>query len=190
MIYLVRHGQSLSNISKRFSGITDVELTDLGKEQAKKAGLNLKRFNIKNIFSSPLKRANDTAKIISGVIEHKNQIIIENSLMEINFGLFENLTWEEINIKYEKEAQNWINQNLQYKFPQGESYYDIIKRIANFIDGISEDSVVVTHYGVILATLIYLNIANYENILEYTISNCDIVRINNNKLEEIIKCII
>lgn len=190
MIYLVRHGQSLSNISQRFSGITDVELSDLGKEQAKKAGLILNRYYIKNIFSSPLKRAHDTAKIIAGVIQHKNQIIIENSLMEINFGLFENLTWEEIYLKYENEAQNWLNQKLQYRFPQGESYFDIKKRIANFVDSIPEDSLVVTHYGVILATLLHLNIANDENIFEYTISNCDVVRLNKNKLEEIIKCII
>ena len=38
MIYLVRHGESFANVSKRFTGITDVELSDFGKEQALKAG--------------------------------------------------------------------------------------------------------------------------------------------------------
>jgi broad specificity phosphatase PhoE len=96
MIYLVRHGESEANISRRFSGITDVELTERGALQAVKAGRKLKGEKILNIFSSPLKRAKNTAEIIADEIGfNKKDIIIDKRLMEVNFGIFENLKWED-----------------------------------------------------------------------------------------------
>ncbi len=189
MIYLVRHGESLSNITKRYSGITDVELSENGRDQALIAAMNLKDATISNIFSSPLKRAFDTAKIISKENNFDiNKIAVEKSLIEVNFGIFENMTWEEMRHSHREETEKWIRLRNKYKFPQGESYDDIIKRVSGFVDMVPDNSVVVTHFGVIQSVMLYLKIADDKDLWKYEISNCDIVVINNNKFEKIIKC--
>lgn len=184
MIYLVRHGESEANLNKRFSGITNVELSLKGREEAITAGNSLMPYIIEHVFSSPLKRATDTAEIICHIINiDKNDVIIENCLIEVNFGLFENMTWDEIRIQHKEESENWILDKQKYKFPEGESYADIINRISSFIDNIPDNSLVVTHFGVIQSILLYLNIADDTNLWEYKIKNCDIVVIDKNKKE-------
>ena len=65
-LILIRHGQSVWNQQKRFTGWVDVELTDKGRAEAKKAGELIKEKKIKldSFFSSYQKRANDTLKIV------------------------------------------------------------------------------------------------------------------------------
>lgn len=188
MIYLIRHGQSQANIDKRFSGITDVELSPLGLVQAKKAGEKLKGKEIHRIYTSPLIRAKTTAEIIADEIAfNKKDIIVENCLTEVNFGIFENLTWEEILDQYAEESENWILFKHKYKFPKGESYDDIILRISDFFDNVPDKSLVATHYGVIQGVLLYYEIADFTSIWEYNISNCDILVLDKKKLVNIIK---
>lgn len=187
MIYLVRHGESESNISKRFSGITDVELSLKGREQARQAGQNISE-KISHIYTSPLKRAENTANIIADEIKFDGNIIIENSLIEVNFGLFENLTWEEIYSTYKDESDNWINKKHLYKFPEGEGYDDIVNRVSKFIDIVPDNSLIVSHFGVIQSILLYLGIADDKNLWDFKISNCDILVLNNKKFVRIIKC--
>jgi broad specificity phosphatase PhoE len=186
MLYLVRHGQSIGNMNKRYCGITDVELSEVGKIQSKRAGTNLKRFNISQIYASPLKRAYETARIISGEINVELSIV--DCIKEINFGIFENMTWEEMLKDYKSETDNWIDQGFEYKFPKGESYLDIIDRIADFMDNINGNSVIVSHFGVIQSILLYFKAVDSSNVWDYHISNCDIVTLNNKKIEKIIKC--
>lgn len=188
MIYLVRHGQSEANYNKKYCGITDSQLSPLGVKQANIAALNLGDTYISKIYSSPLKRAYDTAKIICEVNNiDKNKITTVDNLTEINFGIFENMTWEEMRSSNKGETENWIKMGCKYKFPQGESYEDILNRISGFMDKLIDNSLVVTHFGVIQAMLLYYKIADYDNLWDFHISNCDIVVINNKKLENIIK---
>lgn len=185
MLYLLRHGQSDANISKRYCGITDVELSPLGVKQAQEASLYFKDINISNIYSSPLKRAYNTAEAVSkatGV-----QIKKEKCLMEVNFGIFENKTWDEMVSKHKSETDNWIKLKHKYKFPMGEGYDDIIKRIASFIDKVEDNSVIVSHFGVIQSILLYYKIADDESIWDYIISNCDILVLNDKKFERIVR---
>ncbi|HAQ40739.1 MAG TPA: histidine phosphatase family protein [Clostridiales bacterium] len=189
MIYLVRHGKSEANIQKRYCGITDAELSQKGIEQAIQAGRNLKSEWIANIYSSPLKRAADTAKFIcreNNIDESK--IITEDCLREVNFGVFENMTWDEVRAGYREETDKWILEKHRYKFPEGEGYDDIIKRISHFIDNVPDKSAIVTHFGVIQSVLLYLNIADDTNLWDFIISNCDILVLNDKKFERIIRC--
>lgn len=188
MIYLVRHGESEANIQKRFSGITDVELSSEGMNQAITAGQNLISEKISHMFSSPLKRAKDTAKIISNEINFAYEIVIDDCLIEVNFGIFENMTWEEMRASHMEETENWILEKHKYKFPEGEGYNDIKERISEFIDSVPDNSLIVTHFGVIQSILLYLDIADDINLWKIKISNCDIIVLNDKKLEKIIKC--
>jgi alpha-ribazole phosphatase len=195
MIYLVRHGESDANIQKRYCGITDAKLSQKGRDQAAAAGQNLRHETICRVYSSPLERAVDTAKIIcskNNICE--NKIIKENCLLEVNFGMFENMTWDEISSDYKEETEKWISEKNKYRFPKGESYDDIIERVAPFIDKVPDNSVVVTHFGVIQSVLLYLGVADSTNLWDFMISNCDIVVLNYKnyknikKFEKIIKC--
>ena len=67
-LYIVRHGQTGYNIDNKVCGISDVELTSLGKQQAKMASEQLKEISLDMIFASPLQRAHETAKIINKAI--------------------------------------------------------------------------------------------------------------------------
>jgi len=87
-LILVRHGQSTWNLEKRFTGWVDVDLTDQGKIEAKKAGLLIKNQNI-NIdlyYSSFQLRANNTLKIIQKILESKKDYVRAWQLNERHYG--------------------------------------------------------------------------------------------------------
>ena len=73
-LILVRHGQSIWNLEKRFTGWVDVDLTDEGKLEAEKAGFLIKKKNIKidYYYSSLQLRANNTLKIMQKVFNNKD----------------------------------------------------------------------------------------------------------------------
>ena len=87
-LILVRHGQSIWNLEKRFTGWVDVDLTDQGKIEAEKAGLLIKNQNI-NIdfyYSSFQVRANHTLKIIQKVLKSKKDFVRAWQLNERHYG--------------------------------------------------------------------------------------------------------
>ena len=63
-VYVIRHGESESNASKKWTGWMDVELTEKGKKDAEKAREVLKNIKFDKVYSSDLKRALDTMKIV------------------------------------------------------------------------------------------------------------------------------
>ena len=88
-LLLVRHGQSLWNKEKRFTGWADIDLSDQGKSEAKYAGQLIKELDIEfhAYFTSRLKRASNTLKVILEILDKKNADIIESdSLNERHYG--------------------------------------------------------------------------------------------------------
>ena len=77
MIYLVRHGQTDWNLEGRYQGRIDIKLNSKGIEQAKEIKEKLKEIKFDKVFSSPLKRALETAQIITD-----NDIEIDERLIE------------------------------------------------------------------------------------------------------------
>jgi broad specificity phosphatase PhoE len=85
-IYMVRHGQSADNEAGIFGGRKDSGLTELGRKQARKVAEKLLNDDIGIIYSSPLRRAFDTARIIADRIGIKN-VVADEKLMERDFGI-------------------------------------------------------------------------------------------------------
>ena len=82
MIYVVRHGQTDWNLEGRFQGRIDIPLNEKGKSQAKKTKEKLEGIKFDKVFSSPLKRALETAKIITDEpIDIDDRIIERWSMM-------------------------------------------------------------------------------------------------------------
>lgn len=85
-IFLVRHGQDTDNAAGILNGRRDTELTELGKDQAKTVAKKLADNNIQIIYTSPLKRAYETARIIAQELGI-DEIIADKHLMEREFGV-------------------------------------------------------------------------------------------------------
>lgn len=126
-VILVRHGESTANAEQRYVGQKDCPLTELGKMQAQRLALRLKKENLSVIYSSDLKRAKETAHIIAGKAGIE-RIIEEPLLREISFGEWEGLTYDEIGNKWEKLRNAWISDPLNISPPGGETLIQLQKR--------------------------------------------------------------
>ena len=104
-IIMVRHGQSETNVRKVFTGQIDAPLTDLGREQARRMAAYLDQYKVDKIYASSLSRAVETAE----AIPQRQNCAIEkqDELMEINSGLWQGLTFEEIAEKYPQTYAAW-----------------------------------------------------------------------------------
>ena len=92
-LILVRHGQSLWNLEKRFTGWVDIDLTKNGELEAEKAGNLIKKSNIKiNYYYSSLQlRANNTLKIIQKILKDEKEFVKAWQLNERHYGAFTGL---------------------------------------------------------------------------------------------------
>jgi 2,3-bisphosphoglycerate-dependent phosphoglycerate mutase len=104
-LILVRHGQSLWNLEKRFTGWVDVDLTDNGKLEAKKSGELIKKEQliIDLYYSSFQLRAKNTLKIIQNELNDQKQVIEAWQLNERHYGALTGLNKDEMKIKLGEE---------------------------------------------------------------------------------------
>ncbi|MGE4319837.1 MAG: 2,3-diphosphoglycerate-dependent phosphoglycerate mutase [Acholeplasmataceae bacterium] len=110
-LIMVRHGQSIWNLENRFTGWTDVELSDQGIEEAKKAGQLIYRtgIDIDIAFTSVLKRANDTLTYILKQM-HKEHLEVKKCwrLNERHYGALQGLNKSETALKFgEQQVHLW-----------------------------------------------------------------------------------
>lgn len=111
-LFVARHGQTVWNAHNKVCGITDVELTEKGTEQAKKLADIVKSYNIHILISSPLKRAIETSQIVAD--ENNIALQIEEALIEQNYGIYEGVDRKNDNFLANKR-------NFAYRYPDGES---------------------------------------------------------------------
>ena len=100
-LILIRHGQSVWNLEKKFTGWVDIELTEKGKQEAKKAGELIRQTNIKidEYFSSLQIRANDTLKIIQKSLNDERDFRRAWELNERHYGVLTGLNKLEMSKK-------------------------------------------------------------------------------------------
>ena len=110
-LILVRHGQSLWNKERRFTGWADIDLTEQGKLEAERAGQLINELNIEfhAYFTSQLKRAINSLEIILKILDKQNVTIIKTStLNERHYGGLTSLNKDETIKKYgDKQVQIW-----------------------------------------------------------------------------------
>ncbi|MFA5014866.1 MAG: histidine phosphatase family protein [Actinomycetota bacterium] len=156
--FLIRHGQTLWNEQGRYQGNYDTGLTGLGICQAKSAAKYLSRVKLSNIYSSPLKRAVDTANIIGKSKDLK--VIVREGLKEIYFGKWEGMKFNDINNEFHDDYQRWLKDPYNNCPTGGESFKKVQERAVAEIDnmiGKNEDKssiAVITHGGIILSLLV------------------------------------
>ncbi len=104
-LILVRHGQSVWNLEKRFTGWVDVDLTEKGKSEAEKSGLLLKNkdIEINYYYSSFQLRANNTLKIIQKILNDEKSFTRAWQLNERHYGALTGLNKDEMSEKIGKD---------------------------------------------------------------------------------------
>jgi 2,3-bisphosphoglycerate-dependent phosphoglycerate mutase len=106
---LVRHGQSQWNLENRFTGWVDVPLTDLGREEARRAGERLRGIRFDEVYTSVLSRAQETLDIILEVVGQKDiPVVRDAALNERHYGALQGLNKKETADKYgEEQVHIW-----------------------------------------------------------------------------------
>ena len=130
-IILVRHGETEWNVNEVFRGRVDIELNETGIKQAELLAEYLSDLKIDAVYSSPLKRALKTAKMIASY--HKLDVEIAPGLIDFNYGKWQGLPHREVKDKYKELYAEWINSPDKVKIPAGESLNDVRKRAISVI---------------------------------------------------------
>ena len=124
----IRHGQSQWNLENRFTGWTDVPLTDRGKEDAAACGKSLSDFGIDVAFTSRLIRARGTLDVILETLGQTPPIEVDSALNERHYGDLQGLNKAETVAKHgEEQVQLW-RRSFFTRPPGGESMEDCERR--------------------------------------------------------------
>ncbi len=169
-LYLVRHGELVTSKEWRYVGQMDVELNETGKKQIQNLFSRLSSEQIEMIFSSDLTRTIESAEIIGNKLEIINEPISE--LREINLGVWEGLTLEEIEESFPEDLVKRSEDIKDFRIINGESFSDVKKRVIpklkDIIEGnVSKRILVIAHGGVnriIIADALGLDINNIPRL--------------------------
>lgn len=127
-LVLIRHGQSQWNLENRFTGWTDVDLTEQGRKDAVSAAGVLKEFTFDAAFTSVLKRAEDTLSIILKELNQSPPVTKDKALNERHYGDLQGLNKAETVEKYGKDQVQLWRRSYSTQPPNGESIEDCEKR--------------------------------------------------------------
>lgn len=154
-IHFIRHGSINQTLQGRYIGATDVPLSDKGKNELRRYDATLAYPYAKVVFTSPLKRCTQTAKILYPDIEP----LVIDQLSECHFGEWENKSAAEL--VNDELFKKWLAGEPGAKPPRGESNAEFTRRIClmfeNIVDGLiktgTTDAVIITHGGVMTTLL-------------------------------------
>lgn len=163
-LYVLRHGQTDYNKEGRFQGQNDIDINEEGIEQTRKTAKELEKITFDKVYVSPLKRAIETAKIVTD-----SKLIIDNSIIERSFGKLEGRKGI---ADYEEKIEEFGIETLE----------DLEKRVKSFLNYICEkykgheNILVVTHGGIaqIINKLLDKNYNN-DNFKNFILENSNYI---------------
>ena len=154
-IYLIRHGESLANlglVSADFSMDNQNTLSKKGEDQIRAIIPAFRNCNIVRIFSSPMKRAVDSAEILQSGLVNKPKIMIDDRLKEISYGIF---TDDRDNPEMQNIAKRQIAGDQEIRFGGGENIREILERFLDFLVDIykenQNDEIIIFSHGRLLS---------------------------------------
>ena len=173
-LILVRHGQTEMNAQKLYFGKLDPPLNDLGISQAYQAKEKLLDIDYDIIYSSPLERAKQTAEICNYLDKDINY---NSKLEEINFGIFEGLTFKEISEKFPDEVKKMEENWKDYNYITGESPKEMFQRAISFLETLdySKNNLIIAHWGIINCIISYFISGSLDSYWKFKIQNASIV---------------
>lgn len=180
-LLLARHGQSVSNAERRFQGVQDVALSEAGIRQAQALAGAALRHSPAAVYSSPLRRARDTAEIVAeglGV-----PVVCMHDLRELSLGEWEGRTVDEVRALPGDPYARWVRDPLACAPPGAEPLGDVQRRAVHAFERIGaahpdgEDILVVCHGGIISAYLAHCLGLPLSGIWRLTVANCSLTEV-------------
>ena len=182
-LYFVRHGENIANITKQFScRLVDYSLTAKGSLQAQQTATWFREKGIDVVYTSPLKRAQETAQIIADPLGCPVTIIEE--FREVNVGSLEGQPpTAELWAIHNRIVASWFSGNPLNRFPDGDDYPALVQRMKvgmkRILEGkTGENIIVVGHGGMFTFTLNHLcPDVNMDWLFYQKNENCSITEI-------------
>lgn len=157
-LYLIRHGQTMWNSEGKIQGKTDIPLNEAGLLQAEILAEAMERHPVTAVYASPLKRAYQTAECVAG--RQGLSVIAEEGLREVDFGLWEGMTWREIGERYPEDFVLWDKNPAEHSPTGGERREDSQARISKAMERITGeargDVALVAHGGILVFAVLWL----------------------------------
>jgi broad specificity phosphatase PhoE len=172
-VYLIRHGQTVWNLERRYQGQIDSPLTDLGRDQMRRLAAALAAEPVRAVYTSPLHRCLWGAERIAA--HHGLRPIVEPNLIELDHGVLDGLRVDEMEAHVGDIVRRWWRDPANAEIPHGETLqhardraFDVFNRIVRSHAG--ETAVVVAHGGVnklILLTLLQAPLDSYFRLQQH-----------------------
>jgi len=166
LIYFLRHGQTDWNANFRFQGQEDVDINEKGREQAHANGRHLAQLlpdpSGFDFVASPMRRTRETMEIVRGEMGLPREgYRVDARLMEVNFGDWQRLTVAEVEKAFPgaialREKDKW---GFLPPGEHAESYVMLADRLRPWLHSVTQDTVCVTHGGIIRALLLEIGAA-------------------------------
>lgn len=174
-VYLIRH--TSPKVEKGICyGQTDIPLLENFTQEAEKVIKNLPD-QFDTIFTSPSSRCKELAKMLSG-----KELILDNRLMEMNFGDWEMKKWNDID---QSILNAWMADFVNIKATNGESIVELNNRVSEFMEELSAKDykrvAIVSHAGVIRSILVGITEMPLSNAFKLTFDYGSVSKININR---------
>ena len=171
-VFLVRHGATVLSAEDRFAGVTDVELSEEGREQTRRLAERLSAEKISAIYASPLGRTGETARILAA--PHNLPVQTCDGFREISHGHWEGMKRREVEEKFPNEMAEWEKDPYTFAPAGGESGLAVtVRALPALIDLVrkhrGENILIVSHKATIrllLSSLLGFDPRRYRDNLD------------------------
>jgi broad specificity phosphatase PhoE len=168
---MLRHGETDGNQRKIFRGRWDLPLNENGQFQATRSGIALKGISFSKIYTSPLRRAKETAAAVSAE-QVNSEVLEEPALIDIDYGDWTRVADEDAVRRYPEQYETWKDVPETVVFPNGEGLEDVSLRVEPFLQKLSagpadEQILLVSHrvtIKVILCAVLGIGNAGFWNV--------------------------
>lgn len=128
---LARHGESEWNREERYQGRLENGLSDLGRQQAEALGRRLAGRSLAAIYTSPLRRAVETAAAVAAA--EGVRVAVRQELTDVNHGEWSGLLHAEVQARWPDLHRQWQQRPASVRFPGGESLMEVRDRALGFL---------------------------------------------------------
>jgi 2,3-bisphosphoglycerate-dependent phosphoglycerate mutase len=171
VLVILRHSQSTWNKENKFTGWTDVSLSNIGINESIQAGKILKNYNFDNVFTSNLKRTIETYNIIQKEIDLNLLIRSSHSLNERDYGDLTGKNKDELKEIYgEKQIQEW-RRSYTSRPPNGENLEDVKIRAGNYFDSdikelldLNKNILIISHGNTLRALFVHFELYDSKSV--------------------------
>ena len=175
MIYIIRHGQTVMNRRRVLQGRSDAALDDAGIEQARRAAAGLSDIPFDRVYTSPLKRAIQTAEIVATDVRP----VIDDRLIEMDYGPYEGADLNHL----PPEILTFFRDFVRNPAPEGmETLASVVGRVGAFLEdirGVGGNILISTHAVAMKGILEYLTPGSNGAYWSKYIGNCAVYAAEN-----------